>query len=113
MLTDIHSENYKSVTNPEALENLSPIEIAIFHHNEYKGLFESRFKLFQLTLEEKIGIKNIQILTDCIDRDHTKVLIPYKGSHYMSSLYYFSLPFDELSIERKNQCTSAIAKVLL
>ena len=51
--------------------------------------------------------------TNCIDVDPGKKLYPYRDSKFMYSIYYFSLPFNALTVEIKNVVVSVIAKVLL
>lgn len=64
-------------------------------------------------LQQKLGMEDIQVWNNCIDIDPGKKLYPYRGSKFMYSIYYVSLPFDALNVAIKNDVVSVIAKFLL
>ncbi len=47
VLTDKNSDRYLENSKMLGIDHLNSEEIAMMHHNEYKGLYESRLKLFQ------------------------------------------------------------------
>eukprot|EP00347_Sterkiella_histriomuscorum_P023564 403334159 len=113
VMTDVNISQYNYDNVPD--DPIGQYEVVLKHHHEYKGLFESRFKLLQLMMEQSLEIENIQIFTDVIDRDFTQKskLIDYRGSKFISSLYYFGLPYKELTVELKNQITGVLCKLII
>ncbi|CDW83178.1 poly polymerase papalpha [Stylonychia lemnae] len=67
VLTEVYSDKQPLSQGKKGKALASRVKVAQTLHHEYKGLYESRFKLFQSFLQLHLGIDDIQIFADCID----------------------------------------------